>query len=156
VHYSYDASTLPNDEASLGRWLEARWSEKEKSLERFYAMKSDSGDGDGHKRRREFSSEAVTETPWNAMYLSLVVWTLFTFGAKYLFFTSNIAFYWVITCTFIFILVSQFTDGIQQLEIALHRHNQKQIGQVNEKNHFQHNGSSNDERIQDNSTHKTK
>jgi hypothetical protein len=54
------------------------------------------------------------------MYFVLVAWTFWTFFTMYLTFTNWIAFSWVLFCTLTFILVSRYTDGIQQMEISLH------------------------------------
>ena len=107
----YESASLPSTEPDLKKWCEDRWADKEESLRLFYNT----------EKRREFSSDSRCETPWNVMYLALVFWTGFTFAALYMFLTSSLAFYWVLFCTLGFILVSYFTDGIQQMEISLYQ-----------------------------------
>jgi len=108
----HDISTLPQDEAGLKTWCEKRWEEKESLLEKFYASP---------ENERRFP-RSVQEQPWNAQYFVLWAWSIWTFFTIYLTFTNWIAFSWVVLCTVSFILVSRYTDGIQQLEISLHRY----------------------------------
>ena len=88
---------------------------------------------DGEKK---FSPNPRCEEPWNAMYFVLWAWTLWTLFTIYLTFTNWIAFSWVAICTITFILVSRYTDGLQQMEISLHhyleRNNKKKGSLVQE------------------------
>jgi lysocardiolipin and lysophospholipid acyltransferase len=116
VHFlvkRHPISDIPEDEDGIKKWCEDRWADKEKTLEKFYTTSTPSGGS-------EIGPNSVCEQPWNAMYFVLWAWTAFTYFFMYLTFTNWIAFWWALGCTISLLLVSRFTDGIQQIEIDLH------------------------------------
>ncbi|XP_011310828.1 lysocardiolipin acyltransferase 1 [Fopius arisanus] len=99
------ASQVPHGEEELRKWLEDRWSAKEKMLKDF-------------SQKKRFVSDA-----WNfPMTFSLKVafgfWTLLTISAALMLITSTWFQVWTVAHAFFFLFLSLFSTGFSQLEIG--------------------------------------
>ncbi|XP_014220970.1 lysocardiolipin acyltransferase 1-like [Trichogramma pretiosum] len=97
---------VPKDEESLRRWLEDRWRIKERQLELF------------HKNKSFVGSYVWPKSPRLPLILTFLFWTSLSTLMMILLVTSPLFQLWTIANFVLFVLISAYTEGFNQLEIS--------------------------------------
>ncbi|KAL0880247.1 hypothetical protein ABMA27_002704 [Loxostege sticticalis] len=116
VHFHvkrYPIEQIPRQEEDLRRWLNQRWSEKEVSLRKFHNegvfIDPDS---------RKFPIERVPRSMFVAM-VAFVFWTIVDVAFTYALFNSVLFQFWVIYHSLLFIFVTRYFGGFQNIQYQL-------------------------------------
>ncbi|XP_058801968.1 lysocardiolipin acyltransferase 1-like isoform X2 [Phymastichus coffea] len=96
---------VPKDEEGLRNWLEERWRQKEQVLEQFYKDKS-------------FPGEAWTRSSRMPLRIAFVFWTMLSGAMLLMLVISPIFQLWVFCHALLFVGISLFSTGFNQLEMS--------------------------------------
>ncbi|XP_042222835.1 lysocardiolipin acyltransferase 1-like [Homarus americanus] len=119
VHFHikrHHASSLPQTDEGLKAWLGDVWVEKDELLRTTLKQ--------GHFPG---CTAAAPHPPLNSSYLSFLFWTPLTIGMAYLLCTWWVVQLWCFAHTVFFTVVSFATDGLQHLEVWLHRREEARL-----------------------------
>jgi len=110
----YPIDELPTDDQELSQWIKDRWIEKEERLRLFYSEKDAS--------KRSFSSTTCPNLSNRSfiLWLSLIIWTIFTFAVFLLLFYCSWARFYTIMISILYITCGFIFGGIDKVEMLIY------------------------------------